>query len=337
MAEELQVPLIALSRAPGLTDIGPNVFRTMVTNAQQAEALAEHAMGTLGYKSFAMLYPNTPFGVELTNDFWDAVVKRGGEVRGVESYDHDQKTFTEEAKKLVGRYYLEDRADYLEQLRELREKDVDEFRRRKALEKMKSKLEPVVDFEALLIPDAWQTVSLVAPALAVEDLITNACDKKDLERIQKTTGKDKLRTVTLLGPSTWSSPRGASGDPMLLERGGKYVLCSVYVDTFFEGSERAGTKRFVQAFREAHRDATITLLDVVGYDTGAIVRSVVEKEQPGSRQAFRERLAALKGFEGATTTISIDERREARRALVLLDITPKGVKEVRAAAPKPEG
>lgn len=337
VAEELQVPLLTMSRAPQLTEIGPHVFRTMVTNEQQAEALADYAMGTLGYKSFAMLYPNTPFGVELTNEFWDAIVKRGGEVRGVESYDHDQKTFTEEAKKLVGRYYLEDRYDYIEQLREIREKDTDEFHRRKAIEKMKAKLEPVVDFEALLIPDAWQQVSLVAPALAVEDIITNACDKKDLERIQKTTGKTKLKTVTLLGPSTWSSPKGQSGDPMLIERGGKYVLCSVFVDTFFEGSDRAGTKNFVKAFREAHRDATITLVDVVGYDTGAILKNVVEKGQPGSRASFREKLAALKNFEGATTSISFDDKREAKRDLFFLNITPKGIKEVQAAPPKPEG
>lgn len=337
IAEELQVPLITMSRAPQLTEIGPYVFRTMVTNEQQADALADYAMGTLGYKSFAMLYPNTPFGVELTNEFWDAIVKRGGEVRGVESYDHDQKTFTEEAKKLVGRYYLEDRYDYIEQLREIREKDSDEFHRRKAIEKMKAKLDPVVDFEALLIPDAWQTVSLVAPALAVEDIITNACDKRDLERIQKTTGKTHLKTVTLLGPSTWSSPKGQSGDPMLIERGGKYVLCSVFVDTFFEGSDRPGTKSFVKAFREAHRDATITLLDVVGYDTGAILKSVIEKGQPGTRESFREKLAGLKNFEGATTSISFDDKREAKRDLFFLNITTKGIKEVQAAPPKPEG
>ncbi|MCC6332637.1 MAG: penicillin-binding protein activator [Myxococcales bacterium] len=337
VAEELQVPLLTMSRAPQVTDIGPYVFRTMVTNSQQAQALAEYAVGTLGFKSFAVLYPNTPFGVELTNEFWDAIQKRGGEIRGVESYDHDQKTFTEEAQKLVGRYYLEDRYDYIEQLREIREKETDEFRRRKAIDKMRARLEPVIDFEALLIPDSWQQVSLVSPALAVEDIITNACDKKDLERIQKTTGKTKLKTVTLLGPSTWSSPRGSSGEPMLIERGGKYVLCSVFVDTFFEGSDRQGTKSFVKAFREAHRDATITLLDVVGYDTGAIVRNVVEKAQPSSRPVFREKLSLLKGFEGATTTISFDDHREARRDLFFLNITPRGIKEVPLAPPKPEG
>ncbi|MFZ5445495.1 MAG: penicillin-binding protein activator [Myxococcota bacterium] len=335
VSEELQVPLITLSRAEGLTEIGPHIFRTMVTNQQQAEALADYAMNTLGYRTFAILHPNTPFGVELSNEFWDAIEARGGQIRGIESYAHDQKTFTEEAKRLAGRYYLEDRADYFEKLREIRDSISDEFRRRKAVEKMKAALDPVIDFEAMLIPDSWQQVSLVAPALAVEDIITNACDKKDLERIQKTTGKDKLKTVTLLGPSTWSSPKGASGDPQLIERGGKYVLCSVYVEAFYETSDRPSTKAFVSAFREAHRDATITLLDAVGYDTGGLVRSIVEKQAPNTRAGFRDALQHLKNFEAATGTLSFDDAREARRQLYLLNITPKGVKEV--TPKRPEG
>jgi ABC-type branched-subunit amino acid transport system substrate-binding protein len=337
VAEELQVPLLTLSRVEDVTLIGPHIFRTMVTNAQQADALVEHAMGVLGYRTFAVLHPNTAFGVEFTNAFWDAVERRGGEVHGIESYDHDQKTFTDDARKLVGRYYLEDRADYTDKLKELKERDLDEFRRRKAVDKMKAQLEPIVDFEGLLIPDSWQMVSLVAPALAVEDIITNACDKKDVERIQRTTGKDKLKTVTLLGPSTWSSPKGASGDPMLIERGGKYVLCSVYVDSFYEGSDRQATRTFVSTFREAYKDATITLLDAVAWDTAALVRSLIERNQPLTRGAFRDQLQAVKGFQGATGTLSFDDRREAQRQLFLLSITPKGVKEVTPPARRPEG
>ncbi len=335
VAEELQVPLITLSRAEGLTTIGPHVFRTMVTNSQQAEALADYAMTSLGYKTFAILHPNTAFGQELSSEFWDAIEKRGGQVRGVESYNHDQKTFTEEAKKLAGRYYLEDRADYYEKIRDIRDGTNDEFRRRKAMEKMKASLDPIIDFEAMLIPDSWQQVSLVAPALAVEDIITNACDKKDLERIQKTTGKDKLKTVTLLGPSTWSSPKGTSGDLQLIERGGKYVLCSVYVEAFYEQSDRPSTRAFVSAFREAYRDSSITLLDAVGYDTGALVRSVIEKNAPSTRAAFREVLQHVKDFQGATGAISMDDLREARRQLYLLNITTRGVKEV--TPKRPEG
>lgn len=335
VAEELQVPLISLSRVEELTKIGPHVFRTMVTNSQQAEALVDYAMGTLGMKSFAVLYPNIGFGAEMSNAFWDAVEAKGGLIRGAETYEHDQTSFTSEAKRLVGRYYLEDRADYYEKLRDAKEGVKDERLRRKAIEKARDAVDPIIDFEALLIPDSWQKVALVAPALAVEEVVTNACDKKDVERIQKTTGKNKLKTVLLLGPATWASPKGNSGDPQLLERGGKYVLCSVYVDGFYEGSERPKTKAFVSAFREAHRDVSITLVDAVAYDTGGIVREVMEKGQPQNRTAFREALRGIKGYQGATGSISFDETGEARRDLFLLNVTQKGIKELNLS--KPEG
>jgi branched-chain amino acid transport system substrate-binding protein len=336
VAEELQVPIVTLTRTEGITTIGSNVFRNMVTNSQQAEALADYAMGTLGYKSFAVLYPNIPFGVELSNEFWDAVEKRGGTIRGAESYDHDQTTYTAEAKRLVGRYYLEDRADYLEKVRSLREQGLDDFHRRKALERMKKDLEPQVDFEALLLPDSWQRISLVAPALAVEDIVTNACDKKDLEKIQKTTGKDKLKTVTLLGPSTWSSPKNRQTQEFeLVERGGKFVMCSVYVDGFYENSKRSATKTFVDNFHETYKDNAPTLLDAIGFDTAQILKNVIDKGNPRTRAELRDRLAAVKDFDGATGTTRFDDAREAQKPLFLLSIEPKGIKEL--PPHKPEG
>ena len=69
VAEELQVPHRSPSPArEGITDIGPHVFRNMLTNSAQAEALADYATNVLGYKSFGVLYPNIPYGVELAND-----------------------------------------------------------------------------------------------------------------------------------------------------------------------------------------------------------------------------------------------------------------------------
>ena len=344
VAEELQVPIVTLTRTEGITQIGPHVFRNMVTNSQQAEALADYAMGTLGYKTFAVMYPNIPFGVELSNEFWDAIERRGGVVRGAESYEHDATTFTAEAQSLVGRRFKEDRPEYMEKYRAVRELGLDDFHRRKALEKVKKDLEPVIDFEALLLPDSWQRVSLVAPALAVEDIITNACDKKDLEKIQKTTGKDKpgqLKTVTLLGPSTWSSPKNRQTQEFeLVERGGKFVTCSVYVDGFYENSKRPATRTFVDNFHEAYKDNSPTLLDAIGFDTAQILKNVIDKGAPKTRAELRDRLAAVKDFEGATGTTRFDDAREAQKALFLLSIDPKGIKELppgKEPAHKPEG
>ncbi|WPB76065.1 penicillin-binding protein activator [Archangium violaceum] len=330
VAEELQVPLLTLTRQEDITNIGPFIFRNMLTNSAQARAIADFAMKQKGFKSFAMLYPNLPYGVELANDFWDHVVENGGQVRGAETYAHDQTTFTSEAKKLVGRYYLEDRLDYIEGVREVQKETTgqDAFRKRKAMEKMKGGVEPIIDFEAIFIPDEWRRVSLVAPALAVEDIVTNACDARDVERIRKTTGKKTIKTVMLLGTNAWSSSKGASGMPELVERGGKFVTCSVYVDGFFVDSQQPATQRFVKAYRQAN-GGDPGLLEAYGYDSARMVRQLLDSKQaPKSRGEFREALANVKDFDGATGKTSFDEKREARKPLFLLSVSNKGVTEV---------
>jgi ABC-type branched-subunit amino acid transport system substrate-binding protein len=91
----------------------------------------------------------------------------------------------------------------------------------------------------------------------------------------------------------------------------------------------------VTTFREAFQGQSITLLDAVAYDTAQVVRRAMEA-QPKSRAAFREALQAVKGYEGATGTLSFTDRREARRQLFILNITTRGVREV-TVEKKPEG
>jgi len=328
-AQDLGLPLLTLTRSEDVTAIGPFVFRNMLTYSAQTRALVEWATAVMGYKSFAVLYPNTAYGVEMTNDFWDQVVARGGAVRGAETYTADQTTFTSEAKKLVGRYYLEDRRDYFEEVQEATKDTKDSYRRRKAVEKAKSKLEPIVDFEALFIPDEWQRVGLVAPALAVEDIITNTCDPREIENLKKTTGKKEIRTVTLLGGNGWNSPKNGDGVPQLVERGGKFVLCSVFVDGFYADSSREATRRFVRAYAEAYKDLTPTLLDAVGYDSARMLRQLLDQRTAAlDRNSVRDGLAATKNFDGATGKTTFNDQREAEKPLFFLTIDPKGIREI---------
>jgi branched-chain amino acid transport system substrate-binding protein len=329
VAQNLGLPLLTLTRNEDVTDIGPFVFRNMLTYSAEGRALAAWAVDVMGYKSFAVLYPNTPYGVEMTNDFWDQVTARGAAVRGAESYANDQTTFTSEAKKLVGRYYLEDRIDYLVDVKAATKDQKDAFRRRKALEKAKKDLEPIVDFEALFIPDEWSRVGLITPALAVEDIITNTCDAKEIEKLKKTTGKTDIHTVTLLGGQGWNSPMNAEGVPRLIERGGKFVLCSVFVDGFYAESSREATRRFVRAYNDAYPDAIPLLLDAVAYDSAKILRQLLESQKPPlTREAVRAALAAVKDFEGATGKTTFNDRREAEKPLFFLTVDPKGIREL---------
>ncbi|MFN7133255.1 MAG: ABC transporter substrate-binding protein, partial [Myxococcales bacterium] len=322
-AELLETPIITLTRAEGITERGNFVFRNMLTNSAQAKALVDYAMKVKGFKTFGLLYPNIAYGTELANYFWDAVEARDGEIRAAETYDHDQTTFGPTAKKLVGRYYLDQREDFRAQRREIMESTKDPFRQRKQLEDLRKKLPPIVDFEALFIPDYYKNVGLVAPALAVEDIITNACDKRDLERIAKTTGKDsatQVKTVQLFGGNGWNFEE-------LVERGGKFVQCAIFVDGFFANSDRKETRAFVEAFRKAHGREPV-LLEAVAYDTARIVRQIIEKESPQSRAAFREALLRVKDFPGATGKTSFSSTGEVEKPLFFLTIDRGQIREL---------
>ncbi|MBI5545599.1 MAG: penicillin-binding protein activator [Deltaproteobacteria bacterium] len=325
-AELQETPIVTLTRSEGITEAGPWVFRNMLTSSAQARALADWATRVKGFRKFAVLYPNIPYGTELTQFFWDAIEAADGEMRGAETYDADETNFGQKGtiKKLVGRYYLDQREEYNARRREIIESITDPYRQRKLLEGLKKKLEPIVDFEALLIPDYYKNIGLIAPALAVEDVITNACDKRDIEKIAKTQGKEPrdIKAVQLLGGNGWNFNE-------LVERGGKFVQCSVFVDGFFAASDRKETRDFVIEFKKA-TGKDPSLLEAEGYDTGRVLRAIVEGQQPKTRAAMREALLKVKDFPGATGRTTVNDRREFDKPLFLLTIDRDQIREIDA-------
>jgi len=272
---------------------------------------------------FAILYPDIPYGAELANAFWDEVDARGGEVRAAESYEHDRTTFSTLVKDMVGKRYLDERTEYVEKARELARTEMDPYRRKKALERLQKELEPVVDFDAIFIPDFVKNLALVAPALAVEDVVTSTCDPREIERIKKATGREGLKAVQLLGGNGWD-------DPALFEKAGKYVECAVFVDGFFAGSERPETKRFTEAFLKQYGHPP-SILEASAYDAARMARGVIEQARTKSRQAVRDGLADVRGFRGATGDITFDARRMPEKELFFLTVDGSGVREMTPA------
>jgi branched-chain amino acid transport system substrate-binding protein len=326
VAQEMQIPFIALSWQEGLTAAGPYVFQNMLTASAQARALAEYAMARKGMKRFGLLYPDITYGVELANAFWDEVDARGGDVRAAETYAVDRTTFTPLVKDMVGKLYLDERRDYQEQIQEIAKKERDPYRRRKAIEKARDRLEPVVDFDAVFVPDFARNVKLIAPALAVEDVVTATCDPDEVARIAKTTGRPDLRAVQLLGANGWG------GDPTLFDTSpgapGRHLKCAIFVDGFFAGSQRPETKRFVEAYGRKYEGQTPGILEASAYDAARMARQVAEQGKVQTRAALRDGLAALRGFKGATGDITIGPDRTPRKELFFLRITPDGLKEL---------
>jgi ABC-type branched-subunit amino acid transport system substrate-binding protein len=325
IAEELQLPFISLSKQEGLTEAGPHVFQNMLTASAQARALAEFAMGRRGMRRFAIMFPSMSYGVELANAFWDEVEARGGEVRGAETYAADRTTFTPLVKNMVGKLFLDERADWQQQQRQIAEKEKDPFRRRKALEKARAKLPPVTDFDAIFIPDFASNVRLIAPSLAVEDVLTQTCEPEEVAKIRKTTGRPDLMPVQLLGANGWNDPSlfdMSPGGP------GRHVRCAVLVDGFFAGSARPETKRFVEAYARKYPGQIPTILEASAHDAAKMARQIVET-RVATRAAFRDALATLRGFHGATGDIAMGPRRTPEKELFFLTVDAGGLREMR--------
>ncbi len=319
-AEELGVPLVSLSRAEGLTGLGPYVFRDSLTNSEQGRALAKYVLTALKSKAAAVLAPDIPSSDEVTGAFWRTMVDGGGEIRGYESYLAHATMFTQPIERLVARDHVQDRPEFKAAAAKIVRTQKNPYWRRRLLEKLMEQQPPVVDFDALLIPDYYKTIGLVAPALAVENVVTDGCDPRALAEIKKTTKQEDIHPVTLLGTADWDSPE-------LVTRGGRYVMCSVFVDGFYAQSDRPATKKFVDAFQERYQRVP-GLLEAQGYDAAALLRMLVTKERPQTRDELRDDLAKVRDYPGATGDTTIAPDREADKPLFFLTVDSTGIREL---------
>ena len=298
-AEDYQVPLISLSRRDGLPELGPWTFRISLTAKKQAEFLASTAMDTMGIKRFAILYPKHPYGIELMNRFWDAVDERQGEVTAIESYSHDQTTFTYEAKSLVGRANVKARGEYIV-CKQKAEALEDVYRRKKAGERCVDSLSPIVDFDALLVPDDYRTVSYVIPALIAEDMLLTR-HSRTVEAYRKTM-KGYVRPIQLLGGNMWNNAELAS-------RMGRQIDGALFIDGFNVNDDTPSVRRFVKQFRKVHR-SNPGLLEAQSYDAGLLISALLvgySSPAPDSRLKLQTELLGVKDFPGVTGAIKFDK------------------------------
>ncbi len=319
-AQELGVPMISLSRAEGVTDAGPFVFRNMLTNSAQGRVLALYAANVLGARHAAVLAPDIPNAEEVVGPFWQDFESRGGAISAYETYEQDQTTFSEPLSRLIS--HEADKSQFKDEIDRINATVKSTYRRHRMIQKLLRNAPPIIDFDVLLIPDWWKSVLQSAPAIAAEDVITNGCNPQEMDRIRKTTRRDDIKTVTLLGIGSWHSPE-------LIARGSKYVECSVIVDGFFAGSDREPTRKFVEDFHARYGTGQEPgVLQAQAYDTVGMVREIVTHHPNLTRDGFRQALGSLHGFPGATGETTFAANREADKPLFFLMFEKGGLREL---------
>lgn len=317
-AQQFGTPILSISTAEELPELGPYVFRNALTNRDQVEALVDYAMNVAGMKRFAVLHPRHPYGEEMLDLFWEAVQARQGEIRGVESYAVGDTTFTWQVKRLVARDQLKLRYDF-RRAEQACDKQPDAYRKARCKDEVKKNLKPIVDFEGLFIPDYPRTIPMVAAALAFEDIIVETNPRR-LRIIEKTLGR-KVNPVTLLGGSGWNSDS-------VPERSGRNVENALFTDGFFAEADDKLVSEFVTAYQKAHRRTPRLYPEALFWDSARMIAHVVKTSAPANREAMRAALSAVKDFPGVAGATSFAGSNDASRPVRMLTISNGRIEEV---------
>jgi len=272
-AQEKRIPIITLSQKENITTIGDYVFRNFITPKMQVESIVSYAMGVLGLSRFAVLYPNEKYGKTFAELFQEEVDAYGGEIVKFETYDPDQTDFADPIKKLA-----ESDMEFIEH--------PDEKMVGPDLEQIK----PVIDFDAIFIPDGPKASGLILPQLAFYDVVG----------------------IQLLGTNLWHSHR-------LIQMAQQFVQGAVMVDGFFAESSSKKVQDFVNIFEETFDDKP-GFIEAVAYDTAMILFNLVSRNDIQSRSQIKDEIMNLRNFHGLTGETSFDPTGNAQKKLYILQI-----------------
>jgi branched-chain amino acid transport system substrate-binding protein len=304
-AQEFGVPLLSLSqRIEANAELGSYVFPVALSPNQQIAQIVNYAVGTKNYRRFAILAPSDSFGEEYVNLFWDAVEKAGGEVVGIERYEPKSTDFREEVRRLVGLDYLDARNI---ELNDLRRRENQYAATLKVKGKLRKRLlqayapKAMVDFDAIFIPDDPATIGQIAPSFAVEE----------------------VDNIPFLGINTWNSQE-------IVQRAGKYMQRSLFVDGFFVNSQSPRSVQFVQDYNKFFHAVPGTI-ETQAYDAAKILLETLAGAHPNTRAKLRESLLSRGKFPGVSGEFRFTPEGVQREAH-LLTVKGNSIVEIPAEA-----
>lgn len=127
--------------------------------------------------------------------------------------------------------------------------------------------------------------------------------------------------LALLGGSAWNDRKALSDVSLGLEGG-------IFVDGFFEASNRPATRTFVEAFENAY-GSTPGILEAQAYDAGRIARRVLSLGGR-NRNDFATHLATLGDYDGASGHMRFTSGGVTRQVFVL-QLTRGVIREIGAS------
>ncbi|MCB0348619.1 MAG: penicillin-binding protein activator, partial [Bdellovibrionales bacterium] len=233
---------------------------------------------------FAIIFPNDPYGTEFANIFWDEVLSRGGQITAAQPYASGETDFRAVIQRLVGSYYVEDRRDeYSIRLKQWKEKN------KNARNSPDDLLPPVVDFDALFIPDNTKALGQIAPMLEFND----------------------VKGLTMLGTNLWNTSS-------FLNRVGKYGEQTIFVDTYTASESSVEKQKFEESYQKIFGDKPDPIV-TQSYEVAKILRSLIERGVR-SRSSLQSALKDINNFPGVSGPLTMSKDREILKPVTALTV-----------------
>ncbi|HMK75446.1 MAG TPA: penicillin-binding protein activator [Thermodesulfobacteriota bacterium] len=148
-AQQLKVPLLTFSQKEPASNNEDFVFRNSLSPSEQIQTLANFAVKELKLGTFAVFYPNSPYGLYFKNLFSQEITRNGGKVLGSVVYQEGQTDFSQEIK---GFFRIKP-----VQKNDMRGKKEDEFM-------------PLLSVDGVFIPDSSDRVGMILSQMAYYDV-----------------------------------------------------------------------------------------------------------------------------------------------------------------------
>ncbi|MFM8269632.1 MAG: penicillin-binding protein activator [Pseudomonadota bacterium] len=281
-AQSLGVVNISLASKAGVSSQGPYIFQNALTPKVQLENLVRFSVADRGLQRFAILSPSNAFGRDMTNEFWEQVESRGGKVVGVEFYDPTETDFQDSIKSLIGLKDVRFRRNEWTALQEYSKE-----MKAKTGREPKLKLKPIIDFDAIFLPDSPKTVAAIAAGLAYLD----------------------VRDLPLLGITEWNSDQ-------LYKRGGQFVEKAVFPGVMNPVTRSSAQRDFMRSYQEAF-GTQADLLAAQGFEAMELISVGLQKSQSSNRADLAKQINMIQNLEAPIGITGFDESRIAKRNIPL--------------------
>ena len=269
--------------------------------------LAEYVMRELGAQLFAILYPRDAYGRGVSGLFWSAVEERGGRVVALAAYEPDATDFAEPIRRLVGyelltheeKETIKEREALIRGARRLPTEEAAQVREeaRAMLGPDEEPLPPIVDFDALFIPESHEKVVLIAPQLAFHE----------------------AAGAMLLGTDAWN-------DPELVSIARKHVEGALYTASFYADSSVGFVRDFADRYAATY-GTTADDLSALAYDAANLVFAQLARGRH-SRGEVREGILAASSFPGVSGILAMRADGNARKRPFLLGVKRGHIVEI---------